>query len=146
MIDFEKLEKLKKFFDEEIKHLSKNSWHCSNVSLSHFCKDGNELVMWHDVAYDQIKFKFTDNSKPLYYKEFVDGNVVEKKFEDKIKCIAVKYPYYIKSTPAKLVATVWNLFNVFEYEYQKENIDKLPDYKEVERIIYKALEIFKISI
>lgn len=137
----------KTFLNEEIKQIAKNSLHCSEISLSHFCLDGNELKMWHDDK--QLKFMFTDNSKPSHYKEIVKIDnknyiVTDKKFEDKLKCIAHDYPYHEKKTPAKMIATSWNLFVVLEYTFIKESKEKLPDYDEVERIIYRVLEYFKI--
>lgn len=128
-----------------IKELAENSWLCSGISLSHFCKNGNELMMRHDVGGDQIKFRFIDNSKPLHYKEFVDGKIVDKKFEDKIKEVAYKYPYYEITTPEKMEATSWTLFKVLEYTKVKESTQRFPDYKEVENIISKALETFSIN-
>ena len=138
----------KTFFGEEIKQIAKRSWHCQSISMSHFCRDGNELKMWHD---GQLKFMFTDNSKPLYYKEAVkidDENytVVDKKFEDKFKCVAYDYPYYEETKPTKMEATRWSLFKVWEYTFVKESKQKLPDYDEVEKIIYRALECFKICV
>lgn len=141
----------KTFFGEEIKRIAKNSWHCQAIDMSHFCRDGNEFKMWHDGGFDQLKFMFTDNSKPLYYKEMVkideeNYSVVDKKFEDKFKCVAYDYPYYEKIKPAKMEATSWNIFKVWEYTFVKESKQKLPDYDEVERIIYRALGCFKICL
>lgn len=139
----------KTFFGEEIKKIAKNSWNSQSISMNHFCRDGNEFKMWHDGSSDQLKFMFTDNSKPLYYKEAVkidDENytVIDKKFEDKFKCVAYDYPYYEKITPSKMEATSWSMFNVLEYTFRKGQKQKLPDYDEVERLIYRALEFFKI--
>ena len=136
---------------EEIKQIAKRSWHCQAISMNHFCRDGNEFRMWHDVGFDQLKFIFTDNSKPLHYKEAVkidDENyiVIDKKFEDKFKYVAYNYPYYKKVTPAKMEATSWSMFKVWEYTFRKEQIQKLPDYDEVEKIIYRALECLKICV
>jgi hypothetical protein len=59
----------KTFFGDEIKRIAKNSWNCQTIYMSHFCRDGNEFKMWQHNG--QLKFMFTDNSKPLYYKEMV---------------------------------------------------------------------------
>jgi hypothetical protein len=133
---------------EEIKHIARNSWNCHEISLSHFCENGDGLTMYHNLSFDKLKFMLTDNSKPLYYKEVVeidDGHyaVIDKRFDDKFKYVFYNYPYYQKVTPSKIVSS-WNMFKGWEYEFIGKSEDKVPNYDEVERLIYCALEYFKI--
>jgi hypothetical protein len=136
---------------KDVKKLAEQSWFCSNISLSHLCENGNELYMWHDAAFDQLKFRFVDNSKPFYYKEAVKLDdetytVVDKIFKDKVKAIAYDYPYVETVKPAKLVADTCGIFYTGDYTFVKENIEKRPDYDAVENVILKALKIFECKI
>jgi hypothetical protein len=133
-------------FNEEIKKLARNSWAGLEVSLSYFLSGGNELTMTHSGGH--LKFMFTNNSKPLHYKEAVkidDENytVADMVFEDKYKGISFKYPYIEEIKPARLVEDTVGLFGTGNYTFIKESKTLRPDYDEVERIISNVLEQFQ---
>ena len=132
---------------EEIEYFASKAHLSQNVSLSSILtllNNKNELIMWHDVSTNELKFMYTDNSKPYHYLEFNDDKVVEKVFDDKNKCISFDFPLYEKIHPATLEATSFNMFCVFEYELQKEWKTKKPNILKIKNIIYETLKTFKI--
>lgn len=138
-----------RFWRNEIKHIAKKSFASNGVSFHEICPNNDQLRMWHDIHSDQLIFKYTNNSKPYYYKdvEQIEDNtfkVVDKKFEEKYQAVNYDYPYIEEIIPAKMVASSWSLFNVWEYTMIKETKQKKPNFREVENIIYRALEVFKI--
>lgn len=131
---------------QHISEISKKSLGCLTTEV---IKTNDFLIeMWHDMTFDELKFRLTDNSKPLHYKQAVqideyNYKFIDKVFEDKVKMISYKYPYYETVTPARMIEDTVGLLGTGNYTLIKESKEKKPDYSEVENIIYKALDKFR---
>lgn len=125
---------------DEIKQVANRSFLSLNTNLSHLCLNSNELLMSH--SNDKLLFIFTDNSKPFYYKEYLDGVIVDKKFDEKYRKISYDYPYIETVSPTRLVEDMCGIFRTGNYTLIKSSKSREPNYGEVEKLIYKILEIF----
>lgn len=124
---------------DEIKNIAYNSYPLPPTNISHLCGNGNDLVVSNN--FNVLSFMFCDNSKPLYYKEYVDGQIIDKKFEDKYKMLSYKYPFINEVKPARLTEDTCGIFRTGNYTLTQPSTSNKPDYDTVEKLIYQTLEM-----
>jgi hypothetical protein len=130
----------------EIKRIAKESLNCSFISLSHFCNGEDKLYMTH---LGQLKFTLIDEIKPQYYNEILmisdnHWKLVEKENKYRELCIAYNYPYIEEKKPERWVAETCGAYLTGNYYFAESVSYKVPDYNEIERIIYEVLNKFKL--
>lgn len=126
----------------DILSIAKETYLCRNLSLSHLMNNGNDLEVTHNVGSSKLVFRYTDNSKPYYYKELVENIIVDKEFTEKVKCISYDFPYYSVTEPAKMVASSYGLFCVHEYTLVKEHTEQIIDYIGISNLIRDTVMLF----
>jgi hypothetical protein len=126
----------------DILSIAKETYLCQNLSLSCLLNNENDLEVTHNVGSSKLVFKHTDNSKPYYYRELVDGEIIDKEFTEKVKCISYDFPYYTVTEPAKMVASSYGLFHVHEYTMVKEQTEQVVDYHAISALIREMIKLF----
>lgn len=125
---------------EQLYIVAKHSWN-NTINLSFICDNKKEFIMHH--FNDKLVFSYNDISKPKFYKEFDinTGQIINK--ENKPLYIQFNYPYIHSKHPAKLEASKFDLFNVYEYEYRKPWREEKID---VNKIVNNIIEATKILL
>ena len=127
------------YHKDDIKNITYNSYSPVSQNISHLCGNGNDLIISYNC--NVLSFMFSDNSKPLYYKEYVDGVIMDKKFENKYKMLSYKYPLINEVKSARLIEDTCGIFRTGNYTLTQSSISNKPDYETVEKLIYQTLEM-----
>lgn len=130
--------------------------------LFEYLLNGHSLTVRY-LLDNKLFFMYIDNSKPFYYKDVEFTNlshvindeheliqeqtciVVEKEFKDKVKRKWIEYPTYEETTPDRMVASVYNMFTVFEYEKVKGSTTTKPSYERAAHLIKEIVEDYRNS-
>lgn len=134
----------------EVSNIARRSFLSNNISLSFMCEEGFEFTMTHEISSDRLVFTLYDKTKPPLYNtlEFSDNYSEAKVIKKENKPIRIEfdYPYYEEVVPQKIIATKYFLLNPIEFKVQNKQVNKKPDFKEVEKLIFKALNTLKNKI
>lgn len=134
----------------EVSNIASRSFLSNNISLSFICEEGFDFTMSHEISSDRLVFTLYDKTKPLLYSalEFSDDHSEAKIITKNNRPIRIEfdYPYYEEVVPQKIIPTKYFFFTPIEFKLQDKQVNKKPDFKEVERLIFKALNKLKSKI
>jgi hypothetical protein len=144
-----KLTDIRNNFGDDIKKIARRIEFENNISLSHLCDNINFNMC---IDGEQITFIYMKNYTKIEPELFVEYNNESHQFEyvevypEQEPAISIKYkcPYYEQTIPAKMVASKYDIFKVYEYDMIPETTIRKLNYDAVENLIYDALIKLKI--